>query len=205
MLGDVFHHPEDKVDHVIFPERGVVSIIVENQLGESAEAGEIGREAGVMLPEALGSGVTMTTGVVQVAGEAWKVRATDCRSFYAESVEFRKAVAAAVEFQLVEGRQSLLCRSFHKVESRLARWILEQAERDERPDSALMLTQEFLAAMLAVQRPTVTRAAQTLQKSGAIDYRRGRLTLRNRPRLENLACPCRVMLREQQRISARLD
>jgi CRP-like cAMP-binding protein len=204
VLGEVLHRPEDKVDYVIFPLRGVISIIAENELGEYAEAGVIGREAGALLPEALGSGVAMTTGVVQFAGEALKVRASECRRLYAESANFRAALAAAVEFQLVEGRQSLLCRSFHKVENRLARWILEQVDRSNRDDTELVLTQEFMASMLAVHRPTVSRAAKALQHSGAIDYRRGRLTLVSKSKLESYACPCRATLHEQRaRIFAR--
>jgi CRP-like cAMP-binding protein len=198
VLGKVLHRPDDKVEYVIFPDRGVISIITENEFGERVESGVIGREAAALLPEALGSGVSTTTGVVQVPGEALKIPSADCRRFYEESAHFRAALAAAAEFQLVEGRQSLLCRSFHKVENRLARWILEQAERGKQDASELVLTQEFLAAMLAVHRPTVSRAAQLLQKRGAIDYRRGRLSLSDKPKLESLACPCRVELQAQR-------
>jgi len=199
ILGEVLHRPEDKTSYVFFPDSGVISIIAENEHGESAETGVIGREAGALLPEALGSGMSMITGVVQVAGVGWKVPAAECQRLYAQSSHFRAALAAAAEFQLVESRQSLLCRSFHKVEGRLARWILEQAERGNQEVVDLVLTQEVLASMLAVHRPTVSRAAKTLQKHGAIDYSRGRLTLSDKNKLERLSCPCRATLQEQRK------
>ena len=198
-LGDILHRPDDQVDFVFFPNRGVISIITQNQLGECSEAGVIGREAGALLPEALSSGLSTTTGTVQMAGDALKVPASECRRLYEESPRFRAAIAATSEFQMIEGRQSLLCRSFHKLEGRLARWILEQADRSNQEAATLDLTQEFLAAMLAVHRPTVSRAAKALQKTGAINYTRGRLTLTSAKKLEVLACPCRAELQEARK------
>lgn len=44
--------------------------------------------------------------------------------------------------------------------------------------------------MLGVTRPTVSEVAATLQRAGCITYRRGRVTIVDRARLEAAACEC---------------
>src|SRR5262249_20958363 len=61
--------------------------------------------------------------------------------------------------------------------------------------NAVPLTQEFLGEMLGVRRTTVTIAAQLLQSAGLIRYRRGRIQIVNRPKLENLSCECYAAIR----------
>jgi hypothetical protein len=52
------------------------------------------------------------------------------------------------------------------VEQRLARWLLLAHDRVGRDE--FLLTQEFVAMMLAITRPAVTVVAGTLQRAGLI-------------------------------------
>jgi Mn-dependent DtxR family transcriptional regulator len=61
----------------------------------------------------------------------------------------------------------------------------------------LLLTQEYLAAMLGARRPTVTLVAKRLQRAGLIDYHRGRIVIQNRPGLARLSCECYGVVRSQ--------
>ena len=84
--------------------------------------------------------------------------------------------------------QSTACNAVHSVEQRLARWLLlahDRVGKDEFP-----LTQEFVAMMLGVSRPTVTVVAGTLQKAGLITYQRGHVTIVDREKLESASCEC---------------
>jgi Mn-dependent DtxR family transcriptional regulator len=58
------------------------------------------------------------------------------------------------------------------------------------------ITQEFLAQMLGAHRPTVTVAAQVLQRAGLLTYRHGHIRLLNRAGLEAMACECYGIIRE---------
>jgi len=63
------------------------------------------------------------------------------------------------------------------------------------------LTQEFLSQMLGVRRPSVTIAAGLLEKAGLITYKRGRITIVDRQRLEAASCECyHVVKREYERL-----
>jgi len=190
--------PEEPVTHVYFPESGVISIITEAANGEAAEGGVTGSEGAAALPEALGSEIMRSRGVVQAEGTAWRVKASACRALFDASERFRRATAKAAEFQTVEARQSLLCRSYHPVDQRLARWILEMAERDNARSGTLPMTQEILSVMLAVQRTTVTAAVSRLRKAGLISNLRGRIVLADVEGLEKAACGCRAAVRDAE-------
>jgi CRP-like cAMP-binding protein len=84
--------------------------------------------------------------------------------------------------------QSTACNAVHKVEQRLARWLL--MAHDRMGEDQFPLTQEFAAMMLGATRPTVTVVAGTLQKAGLITYHRGRVVIVNRQKLEAASCEC---------------
>jgi Mn-dependent DtxR family transcriptional regulator len=65
-------------------------------------------------------------------------------------------------------------------------------QRDEFP-----LTQEFLGQMLGARRPTVSETAGKLQAEGLIRYSRGRLTITDRPGLEQVACSCYAIVKAE--------
>jgi CRP-like cAMP-binding protein len=85
----------------------------------------------------------------------------------------------------------------HSAERRLCRWILQV--RDRIDSDTIELTQDFLAQMLAVRRPTVTLIAQGLQNASLISYRRGRIQILDRAGLERQACECVIAIRTKTR------
>jgi CRP-like cAMP-binding protein len=198
IFGDTILEPDQTVMHVYFPESGVISIITETANGEAAEGGVTGSEGAAALPEALGSGVMRSRGLVQAGGVAWRIGAAECRALHQTSERFRTAAAKAAEFQVVEARQSLLCRSYHPVDQRLARWLLEMAERGNAQSRTLPITQEILGVMLAVQRTTVTSAAIRLREAGLISYLRGKIVIVDIDGLERVACACRATVRNAE-------
>jgi CRP-like cAMP-binding protein len=95
----------------------------------------------------------------------------------------------------MQATQIATCNRLHQTDERLARWLLMTQDRVQA--DSLPLTQEFLAQMLGSDRSTVTESATRLQKKGLISYRRGRITILNRPRLERDACDCYGIMRQQ--------
>jgi len=90
--------------------------------------------------------------------------------------------------------QTALCNRLHSIEERLCRWLLmchDRAKGDE-----LELTHEFLSVMLGVNRPSVTNAAITLQSEKLIVYYRGHITVLDREGLEDFACDCYKVVKQ---------
>jgi CRP-like cAMP-binding protein len=84
--------------------------------------------------------------------------------------------------------QTAVCNRHHSVDQQLCRWLLLSLDRLS--SSELSMTQELIANMLGVRREGVTEAAGKLQLAGLIQYRRGKITVLNRRRLEARSCEC---------------
>ena len=91
--------------------------------------------------------------------------------------------------------QLAACNRLHEVDERLARWLL--MSHDRIGSDVLPLTQEFLAQMLGTRRSSVSVAASILQKAGLIHYNRGNVTILDRAALEEAACECYAIMKEQ--------
>ncbi len=117
----------------------------------------------------------------------------------AKSIAITHLATCASDLIITNLQQSAGCNAYHGVEARLARWLLQS--RDRYDNDELPLTQKFLSQMLGTRRTTVQLAAATLGKLGAIDYKRGKIHIKDRLALENAACECyRVVTKNVQLI-----
>jgi CRP-like cAMP-binding protein len=89
--------------------------------------------------------------------------------------------------------QATACNALHGVKQRCCRWLLQTQDRVG--SSEFLLKQDFLAAMLGVQRPTVTLVLGTLQDDGLITSKYGRIRVLKRRKLERTACECYEVIR----------
>lgn len=100
---------------------------------------------------------------------------------------------------MVSKAQLILCNRVHRLDQRAARWLLQVDERVER--APFDVTQEFLAEMIGVQRPSVSLAIQQFRDEGLISYSRGRLSVADRKGLLARLCGCsRIMHAEEARL-----
>lgn len=187
--GVVLYEPEDPVEWVYFPEEGLVSMLSVMMSGLAVETAVVGREGGVGFLEAVGAGVTFSRALVQMDLLALRVPAAAYVEAFDASASLRRTVGSHLELLLAEARQTLACQTHHSHEQRLAWWLLECQDRTG-GGASLPLKQDFLAAMLGVQRSTVSHVASALKADGLIDYTRGDIQILDRPGLEMRACEC---------------
>jgi CRP-like cAMP-binding protein len=96
---------------------------------------------------------------------------------------------------LMQAQQNAACHALHSVRSRFCRWMLQSA--DMIGSNTFSLTQGFLSHMMGVRRTTVTVEAHSVAQAGLIQYRRGHITIINRDGLEECACECYTVIREE--------
>jgi CRP-like cAMP-binding protein len=89
--------------------------------------------------------------------------------------------------------QTAVCNRHHSVDQQLCRWLLLSLDRLSTDE--LTMTQELIANMLGVRREGVTEAAGKLQRAGLIEYSRGRITVLDRPGLEQKTCECYAVVK----------
>jgi CRP-like cAMP-binding protein len=75
---------------------------------------------------------------------------------------FRNLMYAYVHAFLEQVLVSAACNRAHSLRERLARWLLMMRDRSD--DDALQITQNLLAEMLGVHRPTITNAVRELER-----------------------------------------
>lgn len=188
--GQVLQETGDPVDWVWFPENALICIASESVEGESVSGGMVGRNGAFGAFEACGSRLSYARALVQIDGEAWRIRDHHYRDLFHLSANLRVAIHKHVEALLVEARQLVACTAIHRVEHRMCRFLLDASARSHR-QAHLTLTQEELANALGVQRSTIAVASSALQRSGLIGSRRGSIDILDFARLEAAACSCR--------------
>ena len=176
------------VDRVYFPTAGVVSLVVEMQVGDMIETAMVGRDGVANGTSALDGKISLHKAIVQVAGAASTISPDALRSLADEFPPLRGIVIRHEQVVLAQAQQSAGCNASHTVEARMCRWLLRI--RDLTGSDDMKLTQEFLAQMLGVRRTSVSLIAGTLQEAGFIKYRRGHITLLDIAQLQEGACEC---------------
>jgi CRP-like cAMP-binding protein len=178
----------DRLTHALFPTTAVCSLVVELASGDKAETGTVGRDGFVGVPLILGIPVSHSSGLILVPGEGYRMTAKNVLDLCKHYESFRKALFGYTAFRLDLASRSVACNSFHSIVQRLARWLLFAHERAGKNE--FHVTHELLSAMLAATRPRVSQAAGRLKAEGIIDYRRGRVRILDRKRLEAVSCEC---------------
>jgi CRP-like cAMP-binding protein len=194
-LKQVLIEPDRPIGAAYFPESGMVSMLAPLESGALLEVGIVGREGMVGLPIVLGGEAATTEAMVQMQGTAWRVRAAELQRLFDDSAAVRSLLLRYVQAFHAQVAQTAACNNGHPLEVRLVRWLLmlhDRAEQDEFP-----VTHEFMAMMLGVSRPSVSLTAASLQRTGAIAYAHGRVTVLDRPALEGFACECYGTVRRQ--------
>ena len=185
---EVLYPAEAPIKYVHFIQSGWTSMITQLEDGRSAEVGIVGREGMVGLPLVFGVQAASVEAMVQAPGTALRMEAAAFRHALDQHEALRTLLLRYAEFMNVQIAQTAACNGNHGLEQRLARWLLMTHDRSDSDD--LPMTQEFLATMLCVHRPSVTVAARILQQAGFIHYGNGVITVIDRLGLEAAACEC---------------
>jgi CRP-like cAMP-binding protein len=163
---EVLMNADSSLGHIFFPDSGVVSVVAVYSDGSVIEMATIGREGCTGIQAVFGAKISSVQLLVQIPGSAAKMsRAAFTRAM--ESVpSFRRIMYAYVQAFLEQVLVSVACNGAHSLKERLARWLLMMRDRSD--DDALPITQDLLAEMLGVQRPSITNAARELEDADLI-------------------------------------
>jgi CRP-like cAMP-binding protein len=187
-LGDVIYETGGRIPYVYFPTGGVVSLLCVTDDGASIEAGTIGMEGMAGMPVFLGVDASPNRAVVQVAGEALRMKSEEFRELAGENSRFHSLLHLYTFALINQISLSVACNRFHGVEKRLARWLLMMQDR-ARVDE-FRFTQELISRMIGTHRPHVSTAVISLQKAGLIRNGRGKIDILDRDGLMKTACAC---------------
>jgi CRP-like cAMP-binding protein len=193
--GQIVYQRDDPIKYVYFPENTCISYIVDMENGISAEVGMVGNEGMLGIPVCLRTNRSSKKAAVQVDGDAWRIRADKLRDLLEEHRGLQTLLLRYIQFFLSQVSQHAACNRLHPLDCRLCKWLL--MVRDRVDNEVFYLTHELLSQMLGVRRAGISVAARKLQDEGLIDYARGTITLLNRQGLEDCACECYRIIKEE--------
>ena len=194
-LGKVLYESGSKLSHIYFPTTSIVSILYVTQDGSSAEIAVVGNEGVVGVALFMGGGSTTSEAVVQSGGHGWRVRPGFVLEEFNRGGPVLNLLLRYTQALITQMAQTAVCNRHHSVDQQLCRWLLLSLDRLS--TNELSMTQELIANMLGVRREGVTEAAGKLQDAGLIRYRRGRITVLDRPGLEARSCECYQVVKKE--------
>ena len=173
------------IQHIYFPDVGIVSVVAEGTRARQSEVGLIGREGMTGINVVMGNNRSPHASYVQVAGHGRRMKADDLRHAMQESGSIRNCFLHFAQAFMVQTAHTAVANGRASIEERLARWLLMAHDRLD--GNELPLTHEFIALMLNVRRAGVTESLQVLTRRRVITAKRGQITVTNRPGLETAA------------------
>ena len=198
-LGKVLYESGETLKHIYFPTDSIVSLLYVMKDGASAEIAVVGNEGAIGVALFMGGETTPSRAIVQSAGSAFRLEGKRLKLEFNRHGQMLHVLLRYTQSLITQMAQTAVCNRHHSVNQQLCRWLLLSLDRLR--SNELKMTQELIANMLGVRREGVTAAAGELQKAGVIRYSRGKITVLDRAKLEQLSCECySVVKRESDRL-----
>lgn len=186
--GENLYRPEEDVEWIYFPETAVISELQILEDGRTIEVSITGREGAVGLLSLYSGGRSANWVQVCGPGTALKVSREALKKETTGLEWVNMLFHQYIQSYIRQISQKVACNAHHSVEERFCAWLLMLQDRS--PRGRLKLTQEQIARVLGVYRPSVTCIAQQLRDRGVIDYVRGNIVILDREKLKHHSCAC---------------
>jgi len=194
-LGEALYESGERLQHVYFPTTSIVSLLYVMEDGASAEIAVVGNEGILGISLFMGGETTPSRAVVQSAGYGYRLKAKQLKEEFNRGGPVLRLLLRYTQALITQMAQTAVCNRHHSVRQQLCRWLLLSLDR--LPGDELIMTHELIANMLGVRREGVTEAAGNLQHDGMIRYSRGRITVLDRPKLEQAVCECYAVVKKE--------
>ena len=201
-LGQVLYEAGETMSHAYFPIDCIVSVLYVMKNGESAEIAIVGNEGIVGIALFMGGESTLSRGIVQNAGHAYRVKAGVLKDEFDRGKALTRLLLIFTSAWITQMVQTAACNRHHPVDQQLCRWMLLSLDR--LPANRISMTEKLIGNMLGLSLPDVARATSVLQKAGLIHYDAGEITVLDRPGIEERSCECyEVVKKESDRLLPR--
>ena len=173
---------------IYFPVTCVLSVILTLRDDAAVEVGSVGNEGFSGVEMLTGAESPFHTYLCQIPGKAMRMSVADFRQALDTVPGLYRLALGSLQGFMAHMEQSAACTSQHAMEARFACWMLLTHDRVEGDD--FKLTQEFMAQMLGVHRPSVSLIANRFQQAGLLRYSGGHVQILDRQGIEAVACEC---------------
>ena len=194
-LGWTLSESGDHVNFLHFPISGIVSLIYTLENGSSSETALVGNEGLVGISIFMGGESMPTSTAVQSAGHAYRLSRKIMKHEFSLGGQLQHLALLFTQALICQTSQTAVCNQHHSLEQQMCRWLLMTIDRLS--SNEIVITQEMIAKLLGVRRESVTQIAGLLQKNEVIVRGRGRMTVIDRPKLQQRTCECYAVVNDE--------
>jgi CRP-like cAMP-binding protein len=194
-LAQVLYEPGGTPSHLYFPTTAIVSLLYVMKNGESAEIAVVGNEGVVGVSLFMGGGSTSSRALVQSAGAAYRLSSELMKQEFDRAGPVLHLFLRYTQALMTQMVQTAACNKHHSLDQQLCRWLLLSLDRLQ--GTEMLMTEKLIAHMLGVSEEVATEGALKLRNSGLIDYKYGRIRVRDRIALEKRSCECYAVVKEE--------
>jgi CRP-like cAMP-binding protein len=194
-LGEILFRPEDALRYVYFPTTAIISLLTDLSEGTGIEVGLVGREGMADVSVILNAGSESKVATVQGVGTAMRMKASVLKEEFERGGKLQDYLLRYTNALMSQISHSAVCNLRHKIDCRLARWLLMYQDRTQSDE--FFLTQDFIANMLGLRRAGVSTVAHRLRQAGLIQYKRGNIKILDRQGLKEMTCECYPVLKAE--------
>lgn len=192
---EILSEPGKRSGLAYFPVDCVISIYHTLKNGASTEIAMIGNEGMFDVTQVMGGAGMPYLAVAQTTGHAFLLDRQLLRQEFERDPAVQHTLLLYAQVLLTQMAQTVVCNRHHSLSQQLCLLLLLVNDKSLSDD--LLLTQENIAHMMGVRRESVTEATGKLRDSGLIDYRRGHITVIDRPGLEKQCCECYAVVKNE--------
>jgi CRP-like cAMP-binding protein len=193
--GQVLYEPGSTLSHMYFPTTAIVSWVYVLENGATTEIAMTGREGVIGMYMLMGGGKTHNQAIVQTAGQAIRIPVHVVLHTFSQEQQVQSLFWMFTRALITQMAQIAVCHRHHTLDQQLCRMLLLILKRID--GNTIVMTHEVIASLLGVRREGVTMAAQKLMQEGTIRYARGRITILDKPALEQRVCECYGVIRQE--------
>jgi CRP-like cAMP-binding protein len=183
--GDSLFPISDVGEHIYFPQGPLISLEQQN----GVEVALVGSEGLVGWPGLVGCATSPYRAVVRGRdGILLRVRTEVFRPILVDAPAINLLLHSFVNVITVQMGETIGAFASHRLDMRLSRWILIRHDRvggDE-----IMVQHDEIAANLGSRRASITDCLHLIEGDGLVRCRRGRIFVRDRRGLEEVAAGC---------------
>lgn len=194
-LGWTMSESGDHVNFLHFPISGIVSLIYSLEDGSSSETALVGNEGMVGISIFMGGESMPTSTEVQSTGQAYRLSRKVMKHEFSLGGQLQHLALLFTQALIAQTSQTSVCNQHHSLDEKMCRWLLMSVDRSHTDE--LLITQEAIGKLLGVRRESITQIVGQLQNDGLIELARGRITVRNRAKLEKRVCECYSVVKDE--------
>jgi len=194
-LGWTMSESGDHVNFLHFPISGIVSLIYSLEDGSSSETALVGNEGMVGISIFMGGESMPTSTEVQSTGQAYRLSRKVMKHEFSLGGQLQHLALLFTQALIAQTSQTAVCNQHHSLDEKMCRWLLMSVDRSHTDE--LLITQEAIGKLLGVRRESITQIVGQLQNDGLIELARGRITVRNRAKLEKRVCECYSVVKDE--------